>query len=261
MAGPFCEQGISFHSFDAGEQKWMPIYPRAAPSFARWACFGHNRPGEEVASNCTAREELANSVTHGLGLALSVAAFALLLTLAILRGGALRIAACAVYGSTLVCLYAASTLYHSAVAPRLKRVFRIMDHSAIYLLIAGTYTPFTLILLHDRLGRTLLALVWTLALLGILLKACFVERFGVVSVVLYLALGWLGVIAVKPLLALLPVAGIVWLLAGGAAYTVGVVFYASRRLPYAHALWHVFVLAGSACHYFAILLYVLPAKA
>lgn len=205
-------------------------------------------------------EELANSITHGIGLALSVAGFVVLLVLAALRGSALHIVSCGVYGATLVCLYTASTLYHSARSPRLKRVLKILDHSAIYLLIAGTYTPFTLVLLRAAWGWTLFGLIWTLALLGILFKVWFVDHFKIASATLYLAMGWLVVIALKPVLALVPAGALLWLLAGGVSYTAGVGFYASRKLPYAHAIWHVFVLAGSICHYFAILYYVLPAR-
>lgn len=206
------------------------------------------------------KEELANSVTHGIGLALSVAGFVVLVVLAILRGGAWHIVSCSVYGSTLVCLYAASTLYHSVRSRRVKRVLKVLDHSAIYLLIAGTYTPFSLVILRGGWGWTLFGLVWGLSVLGILFKVWFVDRFQIASATVYLAMGWLVVIALKPLLALVPSHGLLWLLAGGVLYTAGVGFFAWRKLPYSHAIWHVFVLAGSACHYFAVLYYVLPAK-
>ena len=208
-----------------------------------------------------AQEELANSVTHGIGLALSVTGFAVLVVLAVLRGGARHIVSCSVYGSTLVCLYAASTLYHIVRSSRLKRVLKVLDHSAIYLLIAGTYTPFSLVILRGGWGWTLFGLVWGLSVLGVLFKVWFVDRFQIASTTVYLAMGWLVVIALKPLLVLVPSGGLLWLLAGGVLYTVGVGFFAWRKLPYNHAIWHVFVLAGSACHYFAVLYYVLPAKA
>ena len=208
-----------------------------------------------------AQEELANSVTHGIGLALSVTGFAVLVVLAVLRGGAWHIVSCSVYGSTLVCLYAASTLYHSVRSPRVKRILNVLDHSAIYLLIAGTYTPFSLVILRGGWGWTLFGLVWGLSVLGVLFKVWFVDRFQIASTTVYLAMGWLVVIALKPLLALVPSGGLLWLLAGGVLYTAGVGFFAWRKLPYNHAIWHVFVLAGSACHYFAVLYYVLPAKA
>ncbi len=205
-------------------------------------------------------EELANSVTHGIGLALSVAGFVVLLVLAVLHGSAWHIVSCSVYGSTLVCLYAASTFYHSVPSPRLKPALKVLDHSSIYLLIAGTYTPFTLVNLRGAWGWTLFGLVWGLSALGILLKVWCVDKFKVVSTTLYLAMGWLVVIAFKPLLMLVPSGGILWLLAGGVSYTAGVGFYAWRKLPYNHSIWHVFVLVGSLCHYFAVLYYVLPAK-
>jgi hemolysin III len=205
-------------------------------------------------------EELANSLTHGFGLLLSIAGFVALLVLAILHGSALRIASCSVYGATLVCLYAASTVYHSVQSRRLRRVLKILDHSSIYLLIAGTYTPFTLVVLRGGWGWTLFGLIWGLSLFGILFKVFFVDHFHIASTVVYLIMGWLALIALKPLLATVPGGGIAWLLAGGVSYTVGVVFYAWRKLPYNHAIWHVFVLAGSVCHYVAVLLYVLPAR-
>ncbi len=212
------------------------------------------------AASRTPREELANSVTHGIGLALSVAGFAVLLVLALLHGSAWHIVSCSVYGSTLVCLYAASTLYHSVRSPRLKRTLKVFDHLSIYLLIAGTYTPFTLVTLRGGWGWTLFGLVWGLSLLGILFRVCFANHFKILSTTVYLVMGWLVLIALKPLLALLPGGGILLLLAGGVFYTIGVGFYAWSKLPYGHAIWHVFVLAGSICQYFAVLYSVLPAK-
>lgn len=206
-------------------------------------------------------EELANSLTHGVGLALSVAGLVVLVVLAAMRGTAWHIVGCSVYGATLVLLYGASTLYHSVRSPRVKRVCKVIDHSAIYLLIAGTYTPFTLVNLRGPWGWTLFGIVWGLALAGILFKVWFVDHFIVASTTVYLLMGWLAVIAVKPLFALVPAGGIALIFAGGLAYTIGVGFFAWRRLPYHHAVWHVFVLAGSIFHYVAVLLYVLPAKA
>jgi hemolysin III len=214
----------------------------------------------KVAKRRFPKEELANSLTHGLGLVLSVAGFGALLVLAVLRGSALQIVSCSVYGSTLVCLYAASTVYHSVRSRRFKRVLKILDHSSIYLLIAGTYTPFTLVILRGGWGWTLFGLVWGRSLFGILFKVWFVDHFKIVSPLVYIAMGWLVVIAFKPLLAMVPGGGIAWLLAGGLSYTIGVAFYAWHKLPYNHAIWHVFVLAGSVCHYVAVLLYVLPAR-
>lgn len=203
-------------------------------------------------------EELANSLTHGFGLLLSVTGLVILLLLAVKRGTAWHIVSCAVYGTTLVLLYAASTLYHSVRSLRVKRICKVIDHSAIYLLIAGTYTPFTLVVLRGPWGWSLFGVVWGLALLGILWKIWFVDHFVVVSTTIYLLMGWLAVIAVKPLLAAVPLGGLAWILAGGLAYSLGVVFFGWRRLPYHHAVWHIFVLIGSVCHYVAVLFYILP---
>ena len=215
-----------------------------------------------VSTRRLSAEELANSLTHGVGLALSVAGFIVLVVLAAMRGSAWRIASCAVYGSTLICLYTASTLYHGIRSRRLKRVLKICDHSAIYLLIAGTYTPFLLVNLRGSWGWSLFAVIWGLAMAGILFKVWFVEHFSVLSTMLYLLMGWLALVAVKPMLLSVPQSGVLWLLAGGVLYTVGVVFYAWKKIPYNHAIWHGFVIAGSTCHYFAVLCSViLPVKA
>jgi hemolysin III len=206
--------------------------------------------------------ELANTITHGIGLALSIAGFVVLLVLAAVRGSPRHIVSCAIYGATLVCLYAASTLYHGIPSPRRKRALRIFDHCAIYLLIAGTYTPFLLVNLRGGWGWSLLGIVWGFAMAGIVFKFLFVDHFPFLSTVIYLLMGWLAVIALKPLLAAVPASGLLWLLAGGLLYTLGVVFYAWKRLPYNHVIWHLFVLAGSTCHYVAVLYsVVLPAKA
>ena len=205
-------------------------------------------------------EEFANSVTHGVGLGLSLAGLVVLIVLAALRGTVWHVVSCAIYGSTLVILYGASTLYHSIQSPRAKRVLRIVDHGAIYLLIAGTYTPFTLVNLRGSLGWTLFGVVWGLAALGIVFKVFHVDRFPIASTLVYLSMGWLVVVAWKPVVTLIPVGGIALIAAGGAAYTLGVFFFAAKRIPYNHAIWHLFVLAGSIFHYVAVLLYVLPAK-
>jgi hemolysin III len=204
-------------------------------------------------------EELAHSITHGVGVVLSIAGLALLVTLAALRGGAVRIASCAVYGTTLILLYVASTLYHSIPLPKAKHVLRVLDHCAIYLLIAGTYTPFALVNLRGAWGWGLFAAVWALALAGVVFKSVATGRARAVSIVLYLLLGWCVIWVLAPLSRVVPPRGLVLLLAGGLAYTVGVVFYAWRRLPYHHAIWHLFVLAGSVLHFFAVLESVIPA--
>jgi len=207
------------------------------------------------------RYELANCATHGAGLALSVAGCAALITLAALRGNAWHIVACSIYGATLVCLYAASTAYHSVRSRRAKRFLRIIDHSSIYLLIAGTYTPFTLVSLRGAWGWSLFGIVWGLTLAGILFKVWFVDRVPILSTAVYLLMGWLVIVAAKPVLAAVPLTAIFWLAAGGLLYTAGVAFFAWERLPYHHAIWHVFVIAGSVCHYVAVLRYVLPTRA
>ncbi|MFH0981192.1 MAG: hemolysin III family protein [Planctomycetota bacterium] len=203
-------------------------------------------------------QETANSITHGLGIVLSVAGLAVLVVLAALRGTAWHVVSFSVYGVTLVLLFTASTLYHSFRSPRVKRVLRVIDHSSIYLLIAGSYTPLTLVPLRGAWGWSLFGCVWAIALAGIFVKAYYTGRFRLLSTLVYLALGWLAVVAVKPLLGMLPVAGFLWLLAGGVVYSSGTVFYSWKKLPYHHAIWHLFVLAASICHYIAIVLYVLP---
>jgi len=204
----------------------------------------------------TVGEEVAHSVTHGVGLLAAVAGLVVLVILAAATRDPWRITSCAIYASTLVLLYGASTLYHALSATRARHIFRVLDHSAIFLLIAGTYTPFALVSLRGPWGWTLLAIVWGLAVLGIAAKLVFGTRWPVISTALYLLMGWTVVIAVKPLVAHVPPGGIAWLVAGGLAYTGGVAFYAWTRLRYSHAIWHLFVLAGSVCHYIAVVLYV-----
>ena len=202
--------------------------------------------------------EFANSVTHGIGFALSIVGLVALLVCATFHGGARHIVACSIYGATLVILYLASTLYHSIWSPKVKRIFKMIDHMAIYLLIAGTYTPFTLLSLRGGWGWSVFGVIWGLALLGIIYKIFFIGRWRGVSVAIYLAMGWMCVIAFKPLIASLSAGGVLWLAAGGLAYTVGVIFYGWKTLPYHHAIWHLFVMAGSTCHFFSVMFYVLP---
>jgi hemolysin III len=201
-------------------------------------------------------EEVAHSVTHGIGLLAAVAGLIVLLFLAAGTRDPWRITACAIYASTLVLLYTASTLYHALSRTRARRVLRVLDHTAIFLLIAGTYTPFALVSLRGPWGWTLLVIVWSLAVLGVTAKAVFGTRWPILSTALYIGMGWVVVVAVKPLIEHVPPAGIAWLAAGGLAYTGGVVFYAWTKLRYSHAIWHLFVLAGSVCHYIAVVLYV-----
>jgi len=204
----------------------------------------------------TSGEEVAHAVTHGVGLLAAIAGVVILVLQAAATRDPWRITACAVYATTLVLLYGTSTLYHALSATRARRVFRVLDHSAIFLLIAGTYTPFALISLRGPWGWTLLGIVWGLAVLGITAKAVFGTRWPILSTALYVGMGWVVLVAVKPLVAHVPAGGIAWLVAGGVAYTAGIVFYAWTRLRYSHAIWHLFVLAGSACHYVAVARYV-----
>ena len=206
-------------------------------------------------------EEFANTVTHGFGLVLSVAGFVALLILAALRGDPLLIAACAVYGISLIVLYAASTIYHGTTSEELKHKLRLADHCCIYLLIAGSYTPFGIIILNGTLGQGLLALIWTIAILGIAAKLTFQHRFPAVSVASYVVMGWLGVFAVQPMLEKLGPVAVMLAVAGGVSYTLGVVFFAWPRIRHHHAIFHVFVLAGSILHYAAVVLYVVPYSA
>lgn len=203
----------------------------------------------------TKTEEIANSVTHGLGALLGIAALVLTVVSAALHGTATQVVASSVYGSSLVVLYAASCVYHGLAQGRAKRVFRIVDHCSIYVLIAGTYTPFTLVTLSGAWGWWLFGAVWTLAAAGIVFQCLFVGRMVALSTAVYILMGWLAVGAAAPLIRALPRAGLVWLVAGGLFYTGGVAFFASQR-KYAHTVWHLFVLAGSACHFAAVYGYV-----
>jgi len=197
-------------------------------------------------------EEIANSVSHGVGFIAALAVTPLLVQEAARRGGAVAIAGAIVFAGTVAVLYLASTLYHALPQNRAKHVFRIIDHSAIFLLIAGTYTPFTLGVLRGAWGWALLAIVWCLAVLGIVLKSVGGIRYPRLSTMLYVGMGWLALIAIRPLWVHVPVAGWLWLIAGGVAYTTGIAFYAAERVRYGHFVWHVFVLAGTACHCVAV---------
>ncbi len=200
-------------------------------------------------------EEIANSVSHGVGLLAAVAAAPVLIVDAVQRGGATAVLGASVFASTVGLLYLASVVYHALPPNRAKRVFQVLDQGAIFLLIAGTYTPFTLGVLHGAWGWSLLGLVWSLALVGVVLKAISGVRYPKFSMSLYLAMGWVALIAVKPLWLLMPAEGLFWLLSGGIAYTVGVAFFAAERVRYSHFVWHLFVLAGTACHFIAVLRY------
>jgi hemolysin III len=201
-------------------------------------------------------EEIANSISHGIGLIAAIVATPLLIMEAIRRGNAGFVVGVSVFAASMVLLYLSSTLYHALPAGKAKRAFRTMEHSAIFLLIAGTYTPFTLGVLRGGWGWTLFGLVWGLALTGVALKVFKKMHHPVVSTGLYLFMGWLILIAAYPMLERVPVSGLLWLVAGGVAYTAGVAFFvADRRLKYGHFIWHLFVMAGTVCHYFAVLWY------
>jgi hemolysin III len=198
----------------------------------------------------TRGEEIANSITHGVALAASLLALPALVGVALARNDASQVVGAAVFGITLVLLYAASTLYHALPVSRAKRVFRVLDHSAIYLLIAGTYTPFTLGVLRGTWGWSLFGTVWGLAVAGIVFKTTLGFRFPHFSTAVYLLMGWLGIVAIGPLLEQLSPAGLIWLLAGGLSYTFGVVFFAWEQLRFGHAVWHL--IGGSTCHFLAV---------
>ncbi|MGD0860454.1 MAG: hemolysin III family protein [Terracidiphilus sp.] len=202
---------------------------------------------------------LANAITHGIGAVLAVVGAAYLIA-ASTRGTARLVVSCSVFSGTLVLVYICSTLYHSLVRTRARHVLHVLDHSSIYLLIAGTYTPFTLISLHGPVGWFLFGVEWSLAIAGVIVKSFAVDRFEVASALVYLFQGWFIVVAVGPLLHAIGWHGLLWMGAGGVAYTLGIVFFALDRLRYFHATWHLFVLAGSVAHYFAILFYVVPAR-
>jgi len=203
-------------------------------------------------------EEVANSISHGIGLLLALVAFPVLVIATLRRGDVAGVVGATVFASTVVLLYFTSMLFHAFPQSRTKRVFQLLDHSAIYLLIAGTYTPFTLGVLHGTWGWILFGLVWSMAAVGIVLKAIGGIRYNTLSTFVYVAMGWLVVVAIYPLWRAMPAAGIVWLVAGGVFYTSGLIFFGWRSMPFHHTVWHLFVIAGSTCHFFAMLFYVLP---
>ena len=223
------------------------------PSIKNINCMDVNYEKDEPQS---LGEEIASSVTHGIGTALSIAALVLLVVFASKHGGAWRIVSLSIYGATLVFLYLSSTLYHSFPEGRAKHFFRYLDHSSIFLLIAGSYTPIVLVALQGLWGWTLFAIIWTLAIGGILAKILLKGKLEIISVLFYILMGWIIVVAIKPLLQAVPIALFAWLLAGGLFYTLGTIFYAWKKLPYNHTIWHLFVLAGSAAHFFGIFFYL-----
>jgi hemolysin III len=204
------------------------------------------------------QEELANRVTHGVAALASVPALVVLLIAAAATGDPYRVVASAVFAGSLTLFYTISTLYHSLRSQRARYVFRILDHAGIFLVIAASYTPFTLVSLRNGHGWLLFGVVWSLAIAGVVFKSLMTHRLRFLAPIFYIALGWLIVVDIKGLLAAVPLPGVAWLVAGGVAYTVGIIFYAIDRIPYHHAIWHLFVIAGSTCHYLAVLRHVVP---
>lgn len=222
--------------------------------------------GESGKQRYSLGEEIFSAVTHGAGSLLSVAGCVLLIVFSVLKSDAWAVVSTAIFGASLIILYTMSTLYHSITNIRAKQVFRILDHSTIFLLIAGTYTPYTLISLREfrsgmlggiSLGWLLFGIVWGVAIVGVILNAISIERFRKLSMVCYIAMGWAIVFAMKPLLETVPLGGIILLVGGGLLYTAGTVFYVMKRHKYFHSVWHLFVVAGSVLHFFSVLLFVI----
>ncbi len=212
-----------------------------------------------ITSQYSAREEWANSVTHGIGILLSILGLVLLLQRSLAAGAdVMTMTSMSLYGGSMIILFLASTLYHSIPYPSSKRWLKTFDHCAIFLLIAGSYTPFMLVSLRTPLAVGLMVVIWALAVIGIIMKLFFVYRFKRASLITYLVMGWLSLIVIYQLAKHLEPSGLILLAAGGAIYTLGVVFYANKRIPYNHAIWHLFVLGGAACHFFAVYWYVTP---
>lgn len=210
-----------------------------------------------VSSKQSLGEEIANSITHGIGAALGTAALVILVVFASLKGDAWRIVSFSIYGASLVILYTASTIYHAITHEKAKRYFRIMDVSSIFLLIAGTYTPITLLSLRGTgWGWTMFGLIWGMALVGIIFKTFFDGKFEKLSIIFYVLMGWLAIIAIKPMITNLPPGLLFWIALGGISYTVGIIFLAATKFKYSHTVWHLFVLGGSISHFFGILFYL-----
>jgi len=200
----------------------------------------------------TIKEEIFNSITHGIGTILSIGALVILVILAVMKGNAWHVVSFTIYGSTLVLLYLSSTLYHSFTKKNLKNLFARFDHAAIFLLIAGTYTPFLLTVIRGTLGWTLFGIIWGVAIAGVVIRSVYLTRFRKLMVGIYVAMGWMFVVAVGPMIRNLPQMSMIFLLLGGIFYSIGVVFYLWRNLKYGHGIWHLFVLAGSIMHFFAV---------
>lgn len=204
------------------------------------------------------KEEIANTTTHGLGVLLSIAALVLLIVFSALNGNSWHIVSTTIFGTSMILLYTASTLYHLVSTPKLKRIFRTLDHSSIFILIAGTYTPFTLVSLRGGLGWTLFGLVWSIAIIGVILETITKQKYPKLSLSLYLGMGWLIIVAIKPVIHNVDPGGIVLLVSGGLCYSLGVIFYVWKSLVFNHAIWHIFVLGGTILHFFSVFFYVIP---
>lgn len=219
--------------------------------------MNYNKPVNSSASY-SAKEEMANAITHGIAALLALVACILLVNKGLHSLNALQLTGLIIYGVSMVILFLASTLYHSIQVEKTRTILKQLDHSAIYLLIAGTYTPFLMISLNNRPAYILLMVLWVLALVGIVFKIFFVHRFGKISLITYLLMGWLALFVIPDIYRALPRAGFDILVAGGLCYTIGTLFYAAKRYPFTHAVWHLFVIGGAACHCIAIYYYVLP---
>jgi hemolysin III len=205
-------------------------------------------------------EEKINITTHAIGFILSIVAFVLLVTHANLHGDVWHIVSFSIFGASLIVLYAASTFYHSAKKSELRNRLKILDHASIYILIAGTYTPFTLVTLNGTIGWVIFGTTWGLALTGIILKFFFTGKYNLISTIMYVLLGWVIVFAIKPLINNLPLEGLLWLLAGGIFYTIGAILYSIKKIKFNHAIFHMFVLSGSFCQFMSVFFYVLPSE-
>jgi len=203
-------------------------------------------------------EEKTNIISHAIGLVLSIVALVLLVTYASLHGSILHIVSFSIFGASLIILYAASTFYHSTKKPELRSRLRIFDHASIYILIAGTYTPFTLVTLNGPIGWSIFGTAWGLALTGIILKLFFTGKYNLISTLMYVVMGWIIIFAIKPIFNILPLEGFLWLVTGGMAYTIGAILYSIKKIKFNHAIFHILVLVGSVCHFVSVFFYVLP---
>ena len=208
----------------------------------------------------TLLEEVFNSATHAIGALLGVAGLVILTVMAAEQGSAIKVVGSVIFGASLIIMYSASAMYHAVRKSHWKRLYKVVDHSSIYIMIAGTYTPVVLVVLAGAWGWSLFGVIWGFAILGLVFKLFLTGKYEFISVTAYICMGWLAIIAIKPLHDHLPLMGFIWLMAGGASYTVGVIFYTLDRWRFAHVAWHLFVLGGSICHFFLIFLYVIPAK-